>query len=241
LNGNTVVRAGHTNIRVRRPDHVVQPERPDTTAHDWEGTAPAVMAIVLLALVSLHDAWISNSSEQVSTHYAGRFGLVFGSLLSWAGLWAILNRLFGGRTRFGRHLLIGAAVLFGIELAAHLIEQTAYSFSVTWLARYQVYILYGLIAVAVYFHTLTMRPLSLALARNAALAFALVTLGLLAFVRYSAQQTLEYAAYVEALRWPASRASANVPSDKFVKQAARLTARVDAQRGAAPAADKDDD
>lgn len=241
LAGHTVIRAGHTSFRVRRADHVVPPERLDTTSYGWEGTAPAIMAIILLALVSWHDAWTSSSSEQMSTHYAGRFGLVFGCLLAWAGLWAILNRLFGGRARFGRHLLVAAAVLFGIELATQLFEQTAYSFSVTWLARYQVYLLYGLIAVAVYFHMLTMRPLSVAQARNVAIAFALVTTGLLGFARYSSHQTVEYAAYVEALRWPASRVSANMPSDNFVKQAANMTVRVDARRGNAPAADEDDD
>jgi len=241
LNGETVIRAGHTILRVRVADHAIQPERPDTTSHAWEGAAPALVGIALLGAIALFDAWLTNSSEQVSTHYASHFGLVFGCVMAWAGLWSLLNRLFSGRARFGRHLLIAAAVLFGIEMAAQLIQQSAYTFSLSWLSRYQTYIVYGLIAIAVYLHMATLRPLAPTLARIVAIAFLVLTTGLLALVRYSSHQTVEYAAYEEALRWPASRLAGTLPSETFVKRAAGLTARADTRRGDAPASDEEDE
>jgi hypothetical protein len=101
--------------------------------------------------------------------------------------------------------------------------------------------LYALIGVAVYFHMLTVRPLSPRLARNVGIVFAVTTTTLFALSHYAKEQSVAQSAYMDALRWPATRFASVVPATGFVADAARLRSVVDARRAETPRADEGDD
>ena len=167
--------------------------------------------------------------------------LLIAVAFAWAGLWALLNRLFGGRTRFGRHLFVAALTLLLIVLVEELTYQAAYSFSLSWVSKYQLYVSYALIGVAVYFHMLTLRPLALQLARNAGIVFAVITTTLVALSHYSKDRSIAQSAYMDTLRWPSTRIANPVLSSRFVSEASRLQSAVDARRAEVPRADAEDD
>jgi hypothetical protein len=65
LAGSTVVRLGHTRLRIRSADFPVPEEVTDTTMHAWEGGAPAVAGLALIALfIGVEEALSDTESFQ---------------------------------------------------------------------------------------------------------------------------------------------------------------------------------
>lgn len=231
LSGDTVLRAGHTLLRVRPAFFAVAKERRDTTAHDWEGVFPALIALAMLGAVAWFDAWVASESERWQAHYSSMFMLIYALALGWAVAWAIANRLIDRRLRFGRHLLITAGGAVALLVASEVLAQLAYSFSLRWVSAYTPYALLTLVAGATYLHTRTMRPHSISLAIRVAGVVAAALIGSVALFQYSKNQTLEHANYVDRLRWPATRLMQTQTPEAFVRITSRLADQVDIRRG----------
>src|SRR5206468_1409569 len=58
LSGDTVVRIGHTSIRIRPAAYPVAPELVDRTLHGWEGALPGAAGVLLIGLFALFARWI---------------------------------------------------------------------------------------------------------------------------------------------------------------------------------------
>lgn len=230
LNPDTLLRAGHSTFRVRPLDHTVAPERLDTTAHAWEGLRPAVVAVAMLTLLALFNAWSSDTSKQENLVYETNVALVLGTMVVWAGVWALLNRLFAGRARFGRHLLIGAVAAVASIATSLMVAMVAYAFSLDALSRFESYIGLGVLAVAIYFHIATITPLSIAFARRFAVVLALLTIGLFGLYRYSTEHRFGDSLYMTSLQWPAIRLVTPVSTEAFVQATENLKARADLHR-----------
>jgi pSer/pThr/pTyr-binding forkhead associated (FHA) protein len=230
LTADAVVRVGHSTFRVRPVDQTVAPERLDTTAHTWEGLRPAILAFVMLTLASLFEAWTGDISTQDSFEFETNVAIVLGALVVWGGFWALLNRLFAGRARMGRHLLIGATgavVTVAVSLAS---EMLGYAFSLPWLTQFESYVSLAVLSVAIYFHMATITPLSLSFARQFTVVFAMLTIGLFGLYRYSKEQRLGDSPYMTSLQWPAIRVAPPVSTEVFVKDMGDLKARADLRR-----------
>ena len=230
LTPDTLVRAGHSTFRVRPIDQVVAPERLDTTAHGWEGLRPALLACAMLTLFALFNAWSEDTTTQDSAVYETNVALILGTMLIWAGIWALLNRLFAGRARFGRHFLIGAAGVVATGVISMAAQLFAYAFSFDWLTRFDSYISLLVLSLVVYFHVATITPLSVRFARRVAVAFALLAIGLFALYRYSTDQQFGDSLYMTSLQWPAIRVVPPVSTDAFVKEMEDLKVRADLRR-----------
>ena len=230
LTPNTLVRAGHSTFRVRPIDHAVAPERRDTTAHAWEGLRPALVAVAMLGLLAMFNAWSSDTTTQENLVYETNLALVLGTMVVWAGFWALLNRLFGGRARFGRHFLIGTIFLVASVATDLATDLLAYAFSLDWTSRFGSYLSLALLSIAVYFHVATITPLSLAFARRFAVAFALLAIGLFGMYRYSAEHQFGDSLYMSSLQWPAIRMVTPVSTEAFVKATGDLKTRADLHR-----------
>jgi len=230
LTPDTRVRAGHSTFRVRPIGHAVAPERIDKTSHAWEGVRPAIVALGLLCVLALFNAWSADTSTQDNFVYQTNIATVVGTMLVWAGAWALLNRLFGGRARFGRHLLIGTLLIVASLAASFAAELVAYAFSIEWLARYGSYLSLALLSVAVYYHVGTITPLSLAFARRFAVAFAVLATAAFAMYRYSTEHQFGDSLYLNSLHWPAIRMVAPIGTEAFINATADLKARADAHR-----------
>lgn len=230
LTADVIVRAGHSWFRIRRADHPVAPERIDRTAHAWEGRRPALLALAIASFLALFEGWSSNTSTGNDIEYAKQLAAVAAVIIGWAGAWAVLNRIFAGRARFGRHLLIAAIGLASIAVAEHVFEIAAYAFSFSWLSMYGIYLAFGVLAVVVYFHAATLRPLAPGFARVIAAGFAVLATGLVALTSYASDQTVADSRYMTALKWPGLRVANPISSEAFAKTTAELAARAEARR-----------
>ena len=75
LSGNSIVRLGHTRLRVRASDHPVAPELSDTTRHDWEGLRPAVAVVLDDGVAGGRMRVVEDEVVVVAAAYADRQGV----------------------------------------------------------------------------------------------------------------------------------------------------------------------
>lgn len=233
LGGDSVVRLGHTRLRVRPADFPVAPELVDTTMHGWEGATPAVLGLLLIALFTGLESWIGDVDSFQPIHYllVIASGLAVGGL--WSGIWALANRLFGAHARLGRHLFILGSGLFviGIWRAASCVM--AYAWSAEWLTRYGNLMSIALACGMLFFHLWTIKPHH---PRRFALVSAVLMLAGSALVMMTNLQSSGRSAdelYMSVLLPPAVRQSPDHSLNAFLADAAGLKARADAARARA--------
>lgn len=242
LDGDTVVRLGHTRLRVRGADHAVEAELADTTMHGWEGAGPALSGLGLIGASAALSNWLTDSQSFDAISYLLVIAYGLGGGLLWSAMWAFGNRLFGRHARLGRHLFIVGCGLAAMEAWIIARSIVAYAYSLEWLTRYGNHMLVALLCGMVYFHLRTVKPhhprrLAVASAILAALGSGLILIGNLQLSGSLADEP-----YMSVLLPPALRQSTDHTPDEFFTGAAGLKDKVDAERGAAIAggADADD-
>jgi FHA domain-containing protein len=132
LDGIKPIRIGQTLLRVRDAGHAVEPERP---VGSERGALPVVAAIVLGVLLLAINAlmtWFAQTSEAHASDYLVPTLTMIGTVVAWVGVWALLSRLFSGRSHFLRHLLIAQAGLIAFWIYSEFAQVA--SFSLTWSA-----------------------------------------------------------------------------------------------------------
>ena len=230
IDGNTVFRIGHTSLRVRSADFPVADEMTDTTLHAWEGWPPALAGLVLMVLLILFDASASDFERFELIHYATTLASVLGMILLWSGGWALANHLFSGQTRFGRHLFIAACGMIAIEIVSLLCSVTAYAFSLETLTRYGSHLMIAIAAGMVYFHLLTVNPGHTRRFVMASVLLSVLGSSVALMVNYQQNGSFADELYMSDLLPPALRLSSDTPVARFLDQAEKLKAGVDAAR-----------
>lgn len=236
LTGDTVVRMGHTSLRVRAADFPVPAELRDRTMHGWEGLLPGMVGVLLAGLVALLVTWLADAQPRQLLNYVLAPSAGIGVALLWSSLWAFLNRLFGRYTRLGRHLFIfgcGLAALVGFRLLA---ATVAYAYSLEWLTRYGSHAAVATIAGIIYFHLATIRPpLRRRLRAICALAAVLAS-SLVLIVNQQRHGRVADELYMAVLLPPELRASPDATVAEYMADVEAMRAELDAKRGAQPAA-----
>lgn len=230
LTGDTVIRLGHTSLRVRGADFPVPPELVDRTMHGWEGALPGLVGMLLVGIVALLTVWLRDTQPfQLSRYLQGlAYGVAAG--LVWGGVWAFSNRLFGRHARFGRHLFIFGCGLAAIAAYKALSSIVAYAWSIEWLVRYGMHVAIALIAGMVYFHLGTVRPQRRRYFAASCALLALLGSGLTLVGNLQASGRVADQLYMPLLLPPELRASPDHSVDEFMADAAAMKARIDAER-----------
>lgn len=230
LDSDTVVRLGHTSLRVRAADCVVAAEALDRTKHGWEGILPGLAGTVLIALVALFTMWLADTQPFRLFRYLAALAYGIGAGLVWAGLWALGNRLFGRHARLGRHLFIfgcGVAVLMLFRLVSSAI---GYAWSIEVFTRYGSHVAIVLVAGMVYFHLTTVAPRP---RKRFTAICALLTLlgsGLVLISNEQRNGRLADELYMSVLLPPDMRATPNASVDDFMDDVAAMKAELDRER-----------
>jgi hypothetical protein len=241
LSGTTVVRLGHTRLRVRNADFPVPPELADTTMHAWEGGVPALAGLALIALFTGVDVALSDAESFNAIRYLLVIASGLGAGMVWCGVWALANRLFGGHARFGRHLFILGSGLIAIGAWKAVSSVLAYAWSAEVFTRYGNLVTLMLGCGMVFFHLRTILPRHpRRLAAMSGLLMAAGT-GLLLMNNYQSTGRLSNELYMSVLLPPAVRHSPDHTVDDFMQQAAKLKHQADLAKAKTVKAELDEE
>ncbi len=241
LTGDSVVRLGHTRLRVRASNHPVAPELSDTTMHNWEGLRPAVAGLAMIGLSAAFSNWLGDAEAFDPISYLMIIAYALGGGLIWASIWAVANRLFGQTARFGRHLFIIGCGLLAMEVWELGSSVLAYALSLEALTRYGRHMFIAIVCVMIYYHLCTIKPQHPRRFALVAVVLAIIGSSLILLSNLQISGRLADEPYMSVLYPPALRLSPDHATDAFFRDAANLRQGVDAERGKAAKGDADDD
>ncbi|GGY15432.1 FHA domain-containing protein [Massilia dura] len=242
LTGTTVVRLGHTRLRVRDASFPVEPELTDTTMHAWEGGAPALAGLALVALFIGVEQALTDTEGFQAIRYLLTIASGLGAGLLWSGIWALVNRLFGSHARLGRHLFILGAGLVTIGAWKALSSVLAFAWSAEVFTRYGNHVAILIVCCMVYFHVRTVRPQMQPRRLQIACGVLLgLGSGLVLMSNLQGTGRLADELYMSVLLPPSVRQSPDHSVDDFMGAAARLRAEADAERKRDVSGDEADD
>ncbi|MDN2709190.1 FHA domain-containing protein [Janthinobacterium sp. SUN118] len=241
MTGDSIVRLGHTRLRVRASDHPVAPELGDTTMHNWEGLRPAMAGLAMIGASAAFSNWLGDAEAFDPITYLMIIAYALAGGLVWASVWAVANRLFGHVARFGRHLFIIGCGLLAMEVWELASNMAAYAFSLEALTRYGRHMFIVIVCAMIYYHLCTIKPQHPRRFALVAVVLAIIgsTLILLSNLQISGRLADE--PYMSAIYPPALRLSPNHTTDAFFRDAASLQRAVDAERGKSAKGDDEDD
>jgi hypothetical protein len=237
LSGDTVVRIGHTSLRVRGASFPVAPELEDRTFHRWEGALPGAAGIVLAGGVALFARWISDTQTFEFGRYFEALAFGVGAALLWGGVWAFANRLFGRHARLGRHLFVFGCGLAALTVTALLAATAAYAFSAEFISHYASHAATLLVAGMVYFHLCTVMPQNRRRFRWAAAGLAVLGSGLILTFNLQRTGRLADELYMAVLLPPEVRVSRDHGIDEFMREVEGMKGTLDRGRGRRPGED----
>jgi hypothetical protein len=230
MTGDTVVRLGHTSLRVRAADFPVAPELVDRTMHGWEGGMPGLVGMFLIGAVSLFTVWLNDTQAFQLIRYLQALAYGIGAGLAWGGAWAFANRLFGRHARLGRHLFIfgcGVAAITAFKLGSSAI---AYSFSIEPITRYGSHAVILLAAGMLYYHLSTVKPYNARSFVAICLFLALLGSGLTLISNEQRGGRLGDELFMSVLLPPAMRVAGNHNVDDYMVKVEGMKAQLDKDR-----------
>ncbi len=230
LTGETVIRIGHTTLRVRAADFAVAPEMVDRTRHGWEGALPGLVGVLLLCAAALFTVWINDTQNFEAVRYLTALAYAIGAGVVWGGAWAFANRLFGRHARLGRHLFIagcGVAALTAYGIASSVV---AYAFSMEWLTRYSSHVAIMVAAGMVFYHLSTVKPHNMRRFAVTCAGLALLGSGFKLLNNEQRTGSLADSPYMSVVLQPSLRVSPDHSVDEFMADVDGLKARLDEER-----------
>ncbi|QNA89681.1 FHA domain-containing protein [Massilia sp. Dwa41.01b] len=230
VDGNTVVRLGHTSLRIRAADFPVPAELLDRTMHGWEGALPGLAGTVLVALVALFTMWLADTQAYRPFRYLLALAYGMGAALVWSGLWAFGNRLFGRHARLGRHLFIFGCGIAALMLFRLLSSALGYAWSIEVFTRYGSHVAILLVAGMVYFHLTTVKPEPRRRFAVMCAALAVLGSGLVLISNEQRNGRLADELYMSVLLPPDMRATPDGSVDEFMADVAAMKAELDRER-----------
>jgi hypothetical protein len=241
INGTTVVRLGHTRLRVRDAAFPVEPEVADTTMHAWEGGVPALAGLALIALfVGVTEALADTGAFQ-AIRYLLVIASGIGAGLVWSGVWALANRLFGGHARLGRHLFILGTGLVATGAWKALSSVLAYAWSAEVFTRYGNHVVMLILVAMIYNHLRTIKPHKPRAFISSCAIFLALGSGLIVMRNYESAGRLRDELYMSVILPPEVRRSKDHSVDEFMDSAAKLKATADEARKSSKLKKDDED
>jgi len=236
LGAETLLRLGHTLVRLRRPEFAVAATRIDTltqsrvTRFIGSGWMLAALSVLLLGILGLHAYQLS--AQQIKLSKLLLETVEIGILVPiWAGLWAILSRVFAHHTAYVTHAVIATLALMSFFVADTLAEYYAFAFSAQLSAEILFHALFGgLAALILYWH---LRFATLLAPRHIAVGSAMIAAGIVALSGFSTYvQGLDFndtLPYPPELKPAQFRVVPEKSLDDFVRAAEQLPQQIESR------------
>ncbi len=228
VDGDRVVRIGRTYLRIRDAATAVAPEREEPrAARTWH--AVFAMTIVLVALTLL-ETWIEDTGESKLSTYVFSLFAAGAFVLGWTAPWAVLARIFGGIARFERHLYIGIVGILALVVVGQVVEQLAYSFSLTSLSVVESFGFWVWLAALSFFHLREIGPRHLAVKGAVVSTFAVLGIGGQMLTQAESSGLLGSQVAVTALKPPYLRVASPESGDDFFAEVEALRPKLERAR-----------
>ena len=230
ITGDTVVRMGHTMLRVRATDFPMPEEMLDRTMHGWEGGLPGLIGLLLIGVFAVFTIWLNDTQSFQLIRYLQALAYGIGAGLVWGGVWAAANRLFGRHARLGRHLFIFGAALTAVTVFKLLSSLLAYAFSLEIITRYGSHIAIALVAGMLYFHLTTVKPNNRRRFAIVCVVLSLLGSGLTLIGNEQRSGRLSDELYMSLLLPPAMKVAGDHPVGEFMSRVGAMKERLDKER-----------
>lgn len=230
INGNTVFQLGHTLLRIRAADFLLDEDLPVSSFHRWEGWPLTVAGLALIIVVLSADYWYSEFTRFEASGYIAVMAVALCAGAVWCGMWAFANRLFGENPGLGRHVFILGCGFAVVELFQFGSGLAAYALSLETVSRYSSHVVIALLAGMIFFHLLQIKPKRVRELAASCLVLTLLGSGAMLLYNYGDHRTLADELVMTDRFPPAFRISSDRPVGRLMDDAARLKSRLDAER-----------
>ncbi len=158
VDGKHPIRIGQTYLRVRELHHAVEPER--VAPPQRPTLALAVTAALCAAVLGFYAlrVWLAQTAEARASGYLTPLLVIAAAILAWAGMWALLSRIFSGHSRFLPNLLIAAAGILAYSLFDEFARFAAFAWTWPVANTYQYVAAWLIVAVVCFLHLREVGP-----------------------------------------------------------------------------------
>jgi hypothetical protein len=228
LDGERLIRIGHTFLRIRDASHAVAPERPYASqTHHW----PVLVALAAAVLaIEAGSMWLGETSEaHVYRYLYPLLGLTLFTS-GWAAVWAVLSRVFAGQARFERNLLIALGGILIYSLFDEFVTYGAYALSWRALVTYQYVGMLCLLAIVCFLHLRELRPTRLKLKAGIVAVLLGVAIGMHLLGQSEIRTGFDPQSYVRRLQPPALRLAPAQSETAFFADVEQVKIKLDRDR-----------
>lgn len=156
LDGDQIIRAGHTLLRLRGSDWPVAAER---IAAPQRALWPLIIALAFGIIgIEVTSNWLAETAQPRLPAYLSALQNVIEVTLAWVGIWTILCRVFTGEARFQRHLRIALAGVFAYSLFDEILKFVGFSLSLPSLLSKEYIVMWVIVAMIGYGHLQLIAP-----------------------------------------------------------------------------------
>lgn len=234
IDGERPIRIGHTYLRIRDAHHAVASERVGKQqARLLPIALAAALGAAILGIETLSE-WFAETGEPRLTYYlTPLFGVVL-MVVVWVALWAILSRIFSGRARFERNLVIALLGFLFYSLYHEFAQFSA--FALTWRvpAGYEYVAMWCALAAACFFHLREANPSALKLKGGIVGALLTLVLAVQTLAQSEARADFGQQSYLRRLLPPVLRLAPVQDENSFFAEIERLKTTLDRDRAETP-------
>jgi hypothetical protein len=233
VDGKHPIRIGQTLLRVREANHAVerervaQPERPTLAI-----AMAAALCVAVLGFNSLR-VWLTQTSEAQASSYLTPLLAIAAMVLAWAGLWALLSRVFSGHSRFLRNLVIAVAGIFAFSLYDEFARFAAFAWTWPTASTYQYVAVWSIIAGVCLLHLREVGPARLLLKGAVVMTLLATAIAVQTLQRSEAFSLSGRQSTAHRLMPPALRLVPLRDESAFFGEIANLKAKLDGDRSQA--------
>lgn len=218
---------GRLKFSLRLADEPLAAEQP-LPHFPWRTTAWTLLLVAGVLALMAGVTWLETpESNALGQRLPALLATVAGSMAVWAGLWALVTRIFTGRLWFWRHVRIACATLLAsqvLETAAHLL---AFVFSWESFARFDLLITVLAAAVGVFLHLRVIVPQHRRGLAVIVSGVALLGVAVLLSTSWLQTRRLSGQLYMATLFPPSWRVAPTVPVPQFLDEAQSIRKRLD--------------
>jgi hypothetical protein len=234
IDGERPIRIGHTYLRIRDANHAVPSER---VGRLQARILPIVLALtlgaVILGIETLSD-WFAEISEPRVSHYLTPLLGLSMAIVAWVAIWAILSRIFSGRARVERNLVIALLAFLVFLLYGEFAQFSA--FALTWRVptSYEYVAMWSVLAAACFFHLREVGPSSLRLKGGIVVGLLALVIALQTLAQFEARADFGQQSYLRRLLPPVLRLAPVRDENSFFAEIEQLKTKLDRDRTDTP-------